>query len=210
MTPTSPIIDYGYASSEDVYTPSYLLPSVRTSLEQFAPGRRLFELGCGAGSTAAKLAALGYEVTGIDPAASGIAIAQSNAPGCRLEQGSSEEKLAERFGTYDSVVSLEVAEHVFSPKRYAEAIGELLEPGGIAIISTPYHGYFKNLVLAATGKMESHFTALWEGGHIKFWSRITLGTLFARAGFEEIRFDRVGRIPALAKSMVVTYRKKAG
>lgn len=210
MIQTSPIVDYGYASGEDVYTPSYLLPAVLASLERFSPGRRLFELGCGTGSTAAKLAALDYDVTGIDPATSGIAIARSNAPGCRLEQGSSDEKLAERFGRFDSVVSLEVAEHVFSPKRYAEAIGELLVPGGIAIVSTPYHGYLKNLVLAATGKMESHFTALWEGGHIKFWSRATLGTLFARAGFEEIRFDRVGRVPALAKSMIVTYRKKAG
>jgi hypothetical protein len=37
-------------------------------------------------------------------------------------------------------------------------------------VSTPYHGYHKNLGLALSGKMDAHFTALWEGGHIKFFS----------------------------------------
>ena len=34
---------------------------------------------------------------------------------------------------------------------------DLLEPGGLAIISTPYHGYLKNLALAASGKLDSSF-----------------------------------------------------
>ncbi len=210
MTQTSSIVDYGFSNSGVSHTHAYLFPAVRASLKANAKGGKLFELGCGNGSNAVALAGLGYEIAGIDPSETGIEIANKNFPQCRLELGSSDENLAARFGQFDAVVSLEVAEHVFSPKRYTEAIDELLVPGGIAIISTPYHSYLKNLVLAASGKMENHFTALWEGGHIKFWSRATLGTLFSRAGFEEIGFDRVGRIPALAKSMVVTYRKKAG
>lgn len=78
---------------------------------------------------------------------------------------------------------------------------------GIAIISTPYHGYWKNLALALTGKMDAHFTALWDHGHIKFWSIKTLGKLLREAGFVDIRFKRVGQVPALAKSMVVIARK---
>jgi hypothetical protein len=46
----------------------------------------------------------------------------------------------------------------------------LLSPGGVAFISTPNHGYLKTLALAVTGKMDAHFTASWDGGHIKFFS----------------------------------------
>ena len=79
--------------------------------------------------------------------------------------------------------------------------------GGTAILSTPYHGYWKNLALALTGRMDQHFTALWDHGHIKFWSMDTLGELLWEAGFVDVRFERVGRIPPLAKSMIAIARK---
>lgn len=208
MTRGSATFDYGYENEAEFHTDGYLYPAVLSALREHTPGKALFELGCGNGSTAGKLAAEGYAVTGVDPSASGVAIANRTFPQCRLELGSSDEDLAARFGRFDVVLSLEVAEHVFSPRRYAEAIDELLNPGGIAIISTPYHAYLKNLVLAATGKLEGHFTALWEGGHIKFWSRKSLATLFDGAGFDEIAFHRVGRVPVLAKSMIAIYRKR--
>lgn len=44
-------------------------------------------------------------------------------------------------------------------------------------------------------------------GHIKFWSFLTLGTLLREAGFTDIRFLRVGRIPPLAKSMIAVARR---
>ena len=71
----------------------------------------------------------------------------------------------------------------------------------------PYHGYWKNLALALTGRMDAHFTAMWDHGHIKFWSIATLGELLREAGFADLRFERVGRIPALAKSMIAVARR---
>lgn len=105
------------------------------------------------------------------------------------------------------VVSLEVVEHVYAPRNYARTLFDLLEPGGTAIVSTPYHGYLKNLALALSGKMDAHFTALWDHGHIKFWSIETLTKLLDEAGFMNIRFHRVGRVPQLAKSMIAVAQK---
>ena len=79
--------------------------------------------------------------------------------------------------------------------------------GGVAIVSTPYHGYLKNLALALMGKMDAHFTVLWDHGHIKFWSIPTLTTLLTEVGFCNIRFHRVGRIPTFAKSMIAVANK---
>lgn len=78
---------------------------------------------------------------------------------------------------------------------------------GPAILSTPYHGYLKNPALALSGRMDAHFTALWDHGHIKFWSMKTLGELLREAGFVDVRFERVGRVPALAKAMIAVARK---
>lgn len=96
---------------------------------------------------------------------------------------------------------------MYAPRTFASCLHGLLEEGGTAIVSTPYHGYWKNLALAITGKMDDHFTALWDHGHIKFWSILTLRTLLEEAGFRTVTFRRVGRIPALAKSMIAVARK---
>ena len=117
--------------------------------------------------------------------------------------------MAGKFGRFPAVVSLEVVEHVYNPRLYAKCVHDLLEPGGTAVISTPYHGYLKNLALAVTGKMDSHFTALWDHGHIKFWSVATLTALLAEAGLAVVQVERVGRLPVLAKSMIVVARKPA-
>jgi hypothetical protein len=61
----------------------------------------------------------------------------------------------------------------------------LLRPSGYFIVDTPYHGYVKNLALALSGELDSHFTALWDGGHIKFWSRETLSAMLIEEGFTE-------------------------
>jgi len=83
----------------------------------------------------------------------------------------------------------------------------LTAPGGVALVSTPYHGYWKNLALAVTGRLDAHFTALWDDGHIKFWSINTLRLLLQEAGFTNIRFERVGRLPPIAKSMLAVARR---
>ena len=121
--------------------------------------------------------------------------------------GSTEEDLSVRFGKFQAVTSLEVVEHVYAPRQFAKRVYDLLEPGGVAVISTPYHGYLKNLAIALLDKSDWHYTALWDHGHIKFWSIKTLGQLLAEAGFTDIKFLRVGRIPVLAKSMIAVARK---
>jgi len=57
---------------------------------------------------------------------------------------------------------------VYAPRDYAKTLFDLVAPGGIALVSRPYRGYAKNLVMALTGKFDAHFTALWDHGHIKF------------------------------------------
>lgn len=204
---------YRYAHAAHSHAHAYLLPAIRKELaivrKQFGntPPPKLFDLGCGNGSVGAQLAREGWSVTGVDPSSEGIAQAVDAFPDLRFEQGSAYDDLAAKFGRFPVVVSLEVVEHVYAPRDYARTLFDLVDPGGTAITSTPYHGYLKNLALAVSGNMDRHFTALWDHGHIKFWSIPTLTTLLTEAGFRDIRFLRVGRIPALAKSMIAVAQK---
>jgi len=204
------ISGYVWENAELNSSHDYLLPELKRILgsDTVPPGsKRLFELGCGNGSVANELVRLGWEVSGVDPSEQGIAHANARYPTIPLRIGSAYDDLASQYGTFPVVVSMEVVEHVYAPRHYATTLFSLIEPGGTAIVSTPFHGYWKNLAMAITGKMDNHFTALWDHGHIKFWSERTLSALLEEAGFLDIEFRRVGRIPALAKSMIAIARK---
>lgn len=204
-----PISGYGYESGRCGCAHGYLLPTITRELRLLGiEPKRAFDLGCGNGSVANWLAQQGYEVKGVDPSESGIAWAKQSFPHLDLREGSAYDPLADEFGRFPLVVSLEVVEHVYAPRKYAACVSDLLLPGGHAIISTPYHGYWKNLALAATGKMDAHFTALWDHGHIKFWSRNTITQLLEEAGLAVRRIHRIGRMPAFAKTMVVIAQKR--
>jgi 2-polyprenyl-6-hydroxyphenyl methylase/3-demethylubiquinone-9 3-methyltransferase len=168
----------------------------------------VFDLGCGNGAFTAELAGRGYDVTGVDPSEDGITQARNAHPELDVHVGSAYDDLRSEYGTFDAVVSLEVVEHVYYPRKHAACVYNLLERGGVALITTPYHGYFKNLAMALLGKIgTTHYSPLWTGGHIKLWSRGTLEELLREAGFKNISFRRVGRIPPLAKSMIAIAEK---
>jgi 2-polyprenyl-6-hydroxyphenyl methylase/3-demethylubiquinone-9 3-methyltransferase len=150
---------------------------------------------------------MGYDIIAVDPSTSGIAQGRQAFPHLKLFNGSAYDDLAQIYGQFSIVISLEVVEHCYDPRAYVRTFYDLLEPGGLGILSTPYHGYTKNLALALTGKLDRHFTALWDGGHIKFFSPTTLTALLVEAGFERPDIWRVGRIPPLAKSMIATFVK---
>ena len=194
----------------------HLMPSFIAELKllvqqrgsQAAQNLNAFDLGCGNGSVAGHLHNLGWSVHGVDPSIQGIEQAKLHYPECNLHLGSAYDDLLSKFGQFPLVYSLEVVEHVYAPRDYAKTLVSLMQDDGIAIVSTPYHGYWKNLAMALTGKMDSHFTALWDHGHIKFWSVKTLTQLFEEVGLEVIRVHRVGRIPVLAKSMMLVLKRK--
>jgi 2-polyprenyl-3-methyl-5-hydroxy-6-metoxy-1,4-benzoquinol methylase len=204
----NPSVEYKYHSAEPSYEDEYIWGKVHDVLVKESPApKRVFEVGCGNGVTASRLKDVGYDVVGIDTSITGIECGRKNNPDLQLFEDSVYGDLQNKYGQFDVVISLEVIEHCYDPRTFIKRVYQLLEPGGLGIISTPYHGYLKNLAIAILGRFDAHFTALWDGGHIKFFSINTMTSLVTEAGFENLRFYRVGRIPSLAKSMVVVFRK---
>ena len=163
--------------------------------------RTICDLGCGNGHISGRLAALGYQVSGIDASPSGIKIARRTYPGVEFVEAVIGREL-EGIGSFDLVISSDVIEHLYRPSDLLEAAKSLLKPHGQILLGTPYHGYLKNLVLAAVGKMDAHFSALHDGGHIKFFSVRTLSMLMMSHGFVDLSFTFYGRAPWLWKNMI--------
>lgn len=200
---------YHYRHGEPSHTKSYLWPIVRDVIEAHPfSARRAFDLGCGNGATASFLAGFGFDVTGVDPSTSGIEIAKKSHAKARFHVASTGDDLAKEFGTFPLVVSLEVASFVLDPALFAARIYELLESGGVAVVSTPYHGYLKNLVLSLTNRWDRHLDPFWAGSLVRFFSMKSYRRLWAEAGFRDIRIVRVGRVPPLAKAMVAILQKQ--
>ncbi len=169
MIQTSTNYEYTYQSSQAGHHHQYLVPpilQVLTHLQQSqTQSLTLLDLGCGNGSFSHFLTTQGFTVTGIEESASGIAQAQQTYPNCQFRQGSIYDlDFTDLRQFFDVVFSAEVIEHLVYPRELVRVAKQCLRPGGTLILTTPYHGYFKNLALALTGKMDSHFTALWDGG----------------------------------------------
>jgi 2-polyprenyl-3-methyl-5-hydroxy-6-metoxy-1,4-benzoquinol methylase len=199
--------EYGYSSAAAIWDDSAIYQQVVRRLEQFAPGKQIFEIGCGNGQTARRLSEAGFQVCAIEHSASGVEQARMAAPAARVDCGSAYDDLSGAYGRFDAVVSIEVVEHLYEPRTFAKRVFELLRPGGIALISTPYHGFWKNLAVVLSGRYEHHHNPLWDHGHIKFFTQKSLRALFAEQNLDMLTLDRIGRIPALAKSMLGVFRK---
>lgn len=194
----------GYGAEQASDTGSYLWQPVLHKLASLPRASRVLDAGCGNGFFTKQLREKGFDAVGVDLEESGVYHARKLVPETRFEVASVYDDMNSLFGhLFDAVVSLEVIEHVYDPRAFVTRVHECLRPGGLFILSTPYHGYLKNLLIALSGKFDWHVSPLWDGGHIKFWSRKTLTSLLEEKGFRVENFIGAGRLPYLWKSMIL-------
>ena len=201
--------EYGWSSATGPHSCEYLSPEILSILSDLKV-HRVLDVGSGNGRLCSDLGRNGFNVVGVENDLKGVQISKSNYPNLPFYnygvQDDPTELLRHEDG-FDAAVSTEVIEHLFAPHllpRYCHAV---IKDRGYIVLTTPYHGYLKNLALSVFNKWDFHHTALWHGGHIKFWSRKTLTKLLESNGFEVCRFVGVGRIPYFWKSMILIGRK---
>jgi len=173
----------------------------------------VLDAGCGGGYLLNQLYIKGYKnVYGFDISRSGIDIAKKTYPNLKNRfqvHDCYSEILPIDYpkNNYDIIISTEVIEHLYSPETYLKNIYYWLKPSKYLVLSTPYHGYLKNLLICIFNKFDSHFNPIEEGGHIKFFTFKNLNLLLKENGFQVIKFYGSGRIPLVWKSMVLLAKK---
>ncbi len=207
--PDNAVKDYGWDTANEPHSCGYIAPKVLYALEHLRV-KRVLDLGSGNGKLCSELALAGYEVAGLEYDTQGVVIARRTYPGLPFYNFGVQDDPAELLvqeRPFDAVVSTEVVEHLFAPHLLPRYAAQTLRDGGYLILTTPYHGYLKNLALSLFDQWDKHHTALWHGGHVKFWSRKTLTQLVEQNGFRAVGFSGIGRAPYLWKSMVLVAQK---
>ena len=197
---------YGWDTPEPPASCAYLGPAILALARSLQP-RRVLDIGCGNGALMASLLKRGYDVVGIEPDTRGIALARTRCPQGRLYPFSVGDEaasiLSKEEAPFDLIVSSEVIEHLPYPRDLLQFGRKILTPNGYLILTTPYHGYFKNLALALLNRFDAHHHPLRDGGHLKFFSTTTIRQLLWEEGFRTLRIGGAGRLPLFWKSMVV-------
>lgn len=196
--------DYGFPNDAPSHTFDYLHLGLLSLIDK-NKNHCILDLGCGNGHLVNYLLSQGYNAYGTDASEDGITIARKLNPDRFFIQDLSTGKLPHELQklTFDTIISTEVIEHLYDPDGFINFCKQALKGNGEIIISTPYHGYLKNLSLSLLNKWDAHFSPMWHGGHIKFWSKATLSTILTKAGFTVIAFKGCGRFPYFWKSMII-------
>jgi 2-polyprenyl-3-methyl-5-hydroxy-6-metoxy-1,4-benzoquinol methylase len=202
------ITHYGWTDhTPDSYY--YIAPLILKLALQFQPAS-IVDIGCGNGVLCDLLNQHQFNIIGVDSDLSAIEIARQKYPALPFFQYhlSSSLPLKNHLNQLvDMVIATEVIEHLYSPQLLLIQANHCLANQGKLIISTPYHGYLKNLLLSLSNHWDQHHTSLWEGGHIKFFSYKTLNQLLFNYGFTLTQFYGLGRLPYLWKSMLIVAEK---
>jgi 2-polyprenyl-6-hydroxyphenyl methylase/3-demethylubiquinone-9 3-methyltransferase len=137
----------------------------------------LLDVGCGGGLMSEPLARLGARVTGIDPGAQNIAIAEGHAAPQELAidyRVATVEDLVAEGARFDAVVSLEVVEHVPDVGAFIAACAALVRPGGLLVLST----INRNLKSYALAIVAAEYVLGWLPRGTHQWDRfVTPGEL---------------------------------
>jgi 2-polyprenyl-3-methyl-5-hydroxy-6-metoxy-1,4-benzoquinol methylase len=201
---------YGWKEAEAPCSCAYVVPDILQIVARLK-AKRVLDLGAGNGALCGLLKRQGYAVAGCEYDPRGVEIARAAHPEVSFYNFGVQDDPASLLTVeqkFDVVVSTEVIEHLFSPHHLPIYAARVLTDDGYLVVSTPYHGYWKNLALSIFNKWDFHHSPRWHGGHIKFWSRRTLTQLLEEHGFEVLEFRGVGRLPYLWKSMILVCRRR--
>jgi SAM-dependent methyltransferase len=156
-------------------------------LPQHGNGRRVLDLGCGAGYLSDLIAARGFVVTGVEKQA---------LPGfpekVQLIEWDLDRGFPPSAASYDYIVCADVLEHLRDPGELLRSAGRALAPGGILLASLPNSGhlYFRLNVLA--GRFPQHDRGLFDRTHVRFFTWDGWRELFTGAGFQLVSVRSAG------------------
>ena len=173
-------------------------------LRSLPSGSAVLDLGCGRGEFTAFVASLGFSTVGVDISPVAVVAARERHPDLRFEPLSADGGIPAGDAAFHAVWSSEVIEHVFDVHAHTSEVNRVLKPGGLYVLTTPFHGRLKDVLIALT-KFDRHFDP--ELSHIRFFDRRGLKRCLCRAGFEVASWGAIGRAWPLHKTWFVVAKK---
>jgi 2-polyprenyl-6-hydroxyphenyl methylase/3-demethylubiquinone-9 3-methyltransferase len=136
-----------------------------------------------------QIAKRGAEITGLDLSTEALRRAKDRTPHGTFLSHDLTRPMPFGDGTFDGVWCSEVLEHLFSPLYALQQIHRVLKPGGLALVTVPYHGLLKNLAIAMFA-FKRHYDP--EYPHLRFFTTRSLKGSVCKAGLTVIESSTCG------------------
>lgn len=176
---------------------------LKEALVGLAPKSKVLDVGCGKGGFTAFIGRQGFQASGTD--LSPVAIERAKQEHSDLDfRVLAMDRLPYDDNEFDAIWSSEVIEHVFDIHEHLSEINRVLKPGGRLILTTPYHGRLKNILISLI-HFDRHFDP--EGSHVRFFDKGGMTRCLTRAGFSAESWSGFGRVWPLWFSWFIVSKK---
>jgi len=174
-------------------------------LEKYIPREKeitVLDLGCGNGAIISEIMKINEdaEYIGLDTSQAKIREAERNVSGVKFEliwDGGHFPLLSD---SVDFIFCSEVIEHISDVGNAFNEMSRILKKGGKVLITTPYHGTIKNIIIALFN-FEEHYNI--KGPHIRFFTEKALFNCMNEVGIEPIDYGYYGRFYPIPFSIYV-------
>jgi 2-polyprenyl-3-methyl-5-hydroxy-6-metoxy-1,4-benzoquinol methylase len=166
---------------------------------------RILDIGCNTGRTSIKFHKLGFNVFAIDNDIKRISKLQKTNKQIHFNVHDCEKVFSFKDNYFDVIWAGDIIEHLKNTEQFVSEISRIIKKEGVLILSTPYHGLIKNLVITGYN-FNKHYNP--NSDHLRFYTIKTLKSQLKRNNLYIDQFYLLGRIKPLAKSMFIVTKKQ--
>lgn len=179
---------------------------IKTVLGAIGKGKHVLDYGSGDGQHAALIQEhCSADVVGVDISSKAVEMARKRNPTLAFHIIEDGKPLPFEKATFDVVFAGDVIEHLLDVDSLVREWNRVTKQDGLLIVTTPYHGFVKNVLIALTC-FDQHFNP--RGEHIRFFTVETLKSCLEAAGFRVTDVKYRGRIYPFSSGMMVFARKE--
>lgn len=170
-------------------------------------GQNILDFGCGTGKIMQKMREMSpkNKFIGIDVSETAIEIAKEKHPWAKFYPVQDGERFPFKNNHFNLILAADVIEHVYNTKHTLSELHRVLKKDGKILITTPYHGFLKNLIIIATS-FEKIFDPM--GAHIRFYTKKSLFSVLEENHLHVIKNGYYGRFYPIPRSIYVIAQKE--
>ena len=168
---------------------------------------KVLDYGCGRGDIAKVVLSVNptLKLTGVDVSKFAISSARKKLPNQKFVTIVEDKMLPFKDNTFDFVMALDVLELVRDTEVAFNELSRVLSKNGKLLITLPYYGFFKNLVIAVIAFDEIYNP---RSPFIRFYTKRNLMNEINAAGLVPTVFGYFGRFYPFSRAMYCICKKK--